>query len=307
AKTEVTVNSGAVTVTGAGDEANATGVNADAHEGGSVDVKTGTVTAISYYGQSTGINATTSGGGTVTVNTGTVNSSTRSESKGVYVENTGGSIVVTTGAVVSNSSSNNGRAYGASISGRSGTTTVNTGSISVDSERYAEGIHASSFASQDNHETLVNITTGSIQAIGGENNKGVVVSAQGSMGTSSLDLTVNGSVNTSGTGVDVSAGNSNVAEITVTQDINAGNTAVLLFKDSDQASLKLEVDGTISGKEHNIVIEESSTTEGIDITVWKVDTSDGKEVIAQKDNVGYFIPENAAEIVNYIIKVEGNL
>ncbi|OON84648.1 hypothetical protein BXO88_16190, partial [Oribacterium sp. C9] len=334
AKTEVTVNSGAVTVTGAGLEVKATGIRASAENGGTVEVKTGEVTSNAtndntqglVYGISadgkdggtvtvstgavsaSGVNVTeaiyayTSGdSSTVTVNTGTLNSSASgSTSNGIYTINEGGSMVVTTGAVTSTSTAKYAGALGAQIKATGGTTTVNTGLITAESNNQTAGVSIDSAGSS----TLVNVTTGSIEVLKGETS-GIRVWAHDN---GSLEMDVNGNVNSSGTGIWVRCDSQNSeAVVKVTEDVIAGDTAVDLTKTNNTSTTTIEVDGTISGKEHNIVITEDSATKGIDITVWKVDTSGEKEVIEQKDGMEYFVPENAAEIVNYIIKVEGNL
>ncbi len=49
--------------------------------------------------------------------------------------------------------------------------------------------------------------------------------------------------------------------------------AVQINKMADDTHIELVVNGTVSGSEHNLVFEKTGSTENIDITVWRVDTS----------------------------------
>ena len=100
--------------------------------------------------------------------------------------------------------------------------------------------------------------------------------------------------------------------INVGKDITADNTAVYVSKSSDSSQMSLEVQGTVSGGEHNIVLVGESKTENLDITVWKVDISDNKNVVEtektetvdKKEVTTYTRNEEAEKKINYIIKVD---
>lgn len=99
-------------------------------------------------------------------------------------------------------------------------------------------------------------------------------------------------------------------EINVGKDITAENTAVYLNKTSDSSHMSLEVQGTVSGGEHNIVLVGESKTENLDISVWKVDISDNKNVVETEKTINnqevstYTRNEEAEKKINYIIKVD---
>ncbi|MBP3241577.1 MAG: hypothetical protein J6M92_13705 [Oribacterium sp.] len=67
--------------------------------------------------------------------------------------------------------------------------------------------------------------------------------------------------------------------VKVAENVTADTTAVNITKNSEESHIRLEVDGTISGGKHNIVLSEKSSLKNLDITVWRVDTSDGKNVV----------------------------
>ncbi|MBE6003124.1 MAG: hypothetical protein E7232_03390 [Lachnospiraceae bacterium] len=100
--------------------------------------------------------------------------------------------------------------------------------------------------------------------------------------------------------------------INVGKDITADNTAVYVSKSSGSSQMSLEVQGTVSGGEHNIVLVGESKTENLDITVWKVDISDNKnvvetentEIVNEQPKYTYLRNEEAEKKINYIIKVD---
>ncbi len=101
-------------------------------------------------------------------------------------------------------------------------------------------------------------------------------------------------------------------EINVGKDITAENTAVYVNKKSDSSHMSLEVQGTVSGGEHNIVLVGESKTENLDISVWKVDISDNKNVVEtektktvnNQEVSTYTRNEEAEKKINYIIKAD---
>lgn len=91
-------------------------------------------------------------------------------------------------------------------------------------------------------------------------------------------------------------------KVTVAGDVTSDNNTIQVSKTNNESTIEVEVDGTVSGKEHNIVLMGESTTENLDITVWKVDTSNDKHVVDTYDyENGYSKVDVGDSIVNYII------
>jgi len=134
----------------------------------------------------------------------------------------------------------------------------------------------------------------------------------------SFTVDVGGSVKQTGTGegavaINIAdAGYSSVEgqgtptiKVTVAGDVTSDNNTIQVSKTNNESTIEVEVDGTVSGKEHNIVLMGESTTENLDITVWKVDTSNDKHVVDTYDyNNGYSKVDVGDSIVNYIIKAD---
>ncbi|WP_036611429.1 hypothetical protein, partial [Oribacterium sp. P6A1] len=153
-------------------------------------------------------------------------------------------------------------------------------------------------------------------------------------GSGKTDITVGGSVvqesqksETQLTGSESSSGGiaitlsdgehegSETADVTVmvAENVIADTTAVNITKNSEESDIRLEVDGTISGGKHNIVLSEKSSLDNLDITVWRVDTSDGKNVVEtltyptseqEETKPKYTANLEAEKMINYIIKVD---
>ncbi len=248
---------------------------------------TGTVTGTATENRiadATGIDTSAGQGGTVNVSTGTVTATTN--------KGTARGITVSTGDSEDN-------------------VNISTGALTASSgSGTASGIEVSSYGGN------ISITTGTVEASGNKETTGINAIISGS---TILNETVNGDVNASGTGIQLATSGNNVgAKIIVTNDVIAEDTAISLNKVKEQqqeqqesgSSVTIEVDGTISGKEHNIVIEKNGTTEALTVEVWKVDTSNDKAVIEKKIGYNAYEDITGTEIgintINYIIKVDGS-
>lgn len=146
-------------------------------------------------------------------------------------------------------------------------------------------------------------------ASGGNYSGGVVI--DNSMGN--LEVEINGSVRQiskdGGQGILISQENADATKdatisIHVGKDVISGDKAVLITKASESNKMELQVQGTVSGENHNFVLEGAGSTENLDITVWKVDTSDEKAVVENRVNTSYVRNEEAEKKINYIIKVD---
>lgn len=100
--------------------------------------------------------------------------------------------------------------------------------------------------------------------------------------------------------------------VNVAGDVTAAGTAIDLTKNADGSIMNVTVGGTVKGEEHNIVLSDEVKTDGLDITVWKIDTSgtNGRTVEKRDEEKGETIYEDysgkAADIINYIIKIDEN-
>lgn len=98
--------------------------------------------------------------------------------------------------------------------------------------------------------------------------------------------------------------------ISIGEDIIADGSAVVVTKTQDTSRMDLEVQGTVSGGEHNLVLQGEGSTQNLNITVWKVDTSDNKPVaesmVFNQNTNGYEYSRNedAEKKINYIIRVD---
>lgn len=146
-------------------------------------------------------------------------------------------------------------------------------------------------------------------ASGGNYSGGVVI--DNSMGN--LEVEINGSVRQiskdGGQGIFISQENADATKdatisIHVGKDVISSDKAVLITKASESNKMELQVQGTVSGENHNFVLEGAGSTENLDITVWKVDTSDDKAVVENRVNTSYVRNEEAEKKINYIIKVD---
>ncbi|SDZ77883.1 hypothetical protein SAMN05216349_1015 [Oribacterium sp. KHPX15] len=99
-----------------------------------------------------------------------------------------------------------------------------------------------------------------------------------------LNINVDGSVIQSGKkGAAISLPDSSDGKITITvgEDVTATTTAVNINEGGEASDgiVELTVGDEISGGEHNIVLNNTASLDNVSIAVWKVDTSDGKNVV----------------------------
>ena len=170
-------------------------------------------------------------------------------------------------------------------------------SVTVDGD-VSGNVHAHSISySQSNTSASTEVTIkGSVDADGYTAVSAEAVS-KGSDSDASTTVTVTENVEATGdksTGIMIGASEKNSSEsnssvkVSVGGDVTAADTAVKIFSeqwfdDATSGSIELTVEGTISGGEHNIVIDDNVSLEDVNITVWKVDTSNGKNVVDSFD------------------------
>lgn len=322
------------------------GVSAVAN-GGEVDVNTGNVNAENTQtsGNSKGVSASTSSaGGKVDVNTGDVsatNTSAGGRANGVSVAAYGGTVTVKTGKVTENAS-NNGNGVTAYTKGEDTEATVTTGAISakgingnqkgveanitdysklnmsVDGgiEASSNGIEASVYGikAEGYSETEFNITVvnGGIN-VNAANAVAVDVTTKGS-----ANVVVDGDVTSNDDGIKLTANQSDSRSAsvmaTVNGDVKADDTALVINKKSDDSTVWVESKGTIDGGKHNIVLEENSTVEDLNIRVWKIETKDKegkdkalvetKKTVEEQTVYEELSEKDTKKMIDYIIKVD---
>ena len=251
---------------------------------------------------------------------GTIDVTSNADASGIVIERVteGGNVSVSSGDVVVKSGSTGkgielgwgDENFSSGIGIVNGSATVNTGSISVTTESSGEWPLAVGIRGGVGEEGSVDITVnGDILATNGSGDA-EGIQTEGVKGE--LTIHVVGSVEQNGAkgfaiGLNDAGEDSSKTDINITviNDVTAyNNDAVQISKMDDDSKLSLEVDGTISGKDHNIVLMGESTTEKLDITVWKVDTSNDKNVVDTYDgNTGEY-SKGDESVVNYIIKAD---
>lgn len=198
------------------------------------------------------------------------------------------------------------------------------GNVNATSKGNASGIR--NWTTDSTSETTINIG-GDINAIS-ENSSSKAIDINTVQGK--LDINVSGSVNQKGTAGDAiylqdsTDSTDGKIKITVLKDVTATNTAVDITDTSsgsqqqndagasvagEESKVNLTVGGTISGDEHNIVLNDEASLDDVNITVWKVDTSNEKNVVESKarDQDDYVRNEKAEKQINYIIHVQSDV
>ena len=210
--------------------------------------------------------------------------------------------------------------YATSMSdGKSSTTVIVDGNVGDRIETLSQGFAGGTAA------TTINVGGNVDKGIYTEssNNGVTTVTVDGSTGDitaqsywgASTEFTIKDSVNVSGTestGIQIFAMDSpsfeesnpnSTVKITVVKDVKSTGTtgtAVRIGSETN-GNVELTVGGEISGGEHNIVVGEEVSLDKVNITVWKVDTSDGKNVVDKADDSQYV---EAEKTINYIIKAD---
>lgn len=173
------------------------------------------------------------------------------------------------------------------------------GSVESNSEDTAYGI----FGSTGKGNVNINVG-GDVNAK--SDNKATTIDLYSADGN--VDINVSGNVNQEGSrgkAISLFDGTENAdISVNVAKDVTASTTAVTITKKEDKSSIDLLVSGTITGKEHNIVLSDQSSTENLNITVWKVDTSNDKKVVETDTGSALVQNEEAEKKINYIIKVD---
>ncbi|MBE6003832.1 MAG: hypothetical protein E7232_07085 [Lachnospiraceae bacterium] len=312
----------------------ATGIEASSYGGGSTEVTAKeNVSASSESGSATGITARSSDNGSATnVNiekdlTVSGQSATGMTAYADSMDDSNQSVNVTVGGNVSVTGGKFATGIEASAGGK-GTVNIEIGKdFTVASDgKYGTGIGA--YAQQDNSSVTVKI--GNDVNVSGNR-------AINAMGHGDVDVLVGGNVIQKGDGgvaahLSDGEGSESKATITVTvaKDITATGDAVTIQKTSDDSTIDLLVEGTISGGDHAVVLKEvekktnsgitksQSSTENLNITVWKIESNkDGNLVEDVKTTVSndtnnmdssksttYTRNEEAEKNINYIIKVD---
>lgn len=257
----------------------ATGISAMASSGAKIDVNVGNDLTVSSAKDSTGIYASASGeNSSVSVSVG----------GNVFATNTSTYTGTASSSVNVNVDGNVTGSGGISASGSGQTNITVDGSVSQNSgSGYSHAISTSTYSDSSSVNINVggNVTgNGGIFASGsGQTNITVGGSVVQESQKSETQLTESES-SSGGIAIKLSDGEhegSETADVTVkvAKNVTADTTAVNIIKKSEESDIHLEVDGTISGGKHNIVLSEESSLDNLDITVWRVDTSDGKNVV----------------------------
>lgn len=297
AKTEVTVN-GNVTANGT---ESTTGVRVD-----SSTLKNGSTTAAQD-------NATRTASTEVNVTGNVTATSNGVTSKGIYATSSGeeaSSKVKVDGNVTSTSS---GQAEGINVNqpGQGGKVDIEVGgNVRADSSGYAFGVNGSAGDADVNIKVVGDVTAN------GEKGSEAIQIMEGK----SFNVEVGGSVKQTGTGKmafginisDKSYSGLDVTpsiSVTVAEDVTSDGSAINISKAKEESSIDVTVGGTVSGKEHNIVLESNTTTDNLNITVWKVDTTKNDKIVETFDwskEEKYTRNTEAEKKINYIIKVSGD-
>ena len=106
-------------------------------------------------------------------------------------------------------------------------------------------------------------------------------------------------------------GYSPVITLKVGGDVTATDTAVELYKNGEESKIDVTVEGTVTGGEHAIVVGEKTTADNLNITVWKVETSNDQPIVEtsswSNEEQNYSTNETTKKIeenINYIIRVD---
>lgn len=108
-----------------------------------------------------------------------------------------------------------------------------------------------------------------------------------------------------------------VITVTVAKDVKAEDTAISINKSLKNSKMDVTVGGTVSGGEHAIVIGEDTKTDNLNITVWKVDTTDKQNIVETQTGYDYESSKPIYEAtettkqveqnINYIISVQSDV
>lgn len=99
-------------------------------------------------------------------------------------------------------------------------------------------------------------------------------------------------------------------EATVIGDVTSDGTALSIDSENNKATVNVLVDGTLSGKEHAIVLTEQTELDNLTLTVWKVDQNSGGNIAERvTQNNEDATPEYTADRetekkIQYIIRLD---
>ena len=309
--TSVSAKSVYVEVTGTSssgsNEAKGIDVNSESEGDTSVEIKEGVkarsedmstgVSVSSYHENST---STVKAGGDVNV-------SGKKSSVGINSSaNIGTSTTTVDGAIIVNSEKNS---VGVTTSvANGGEVKVSIGStIDAKSDQSSTSINVQNAYGDNDKRGSVEIESRSVNATADKETTGIQIQA---VSQSDIDITINGDVNSSAKagnakGISSSLGTDATADIKVTGNVTStgkDGTAVEIT-DAESSKTDLFIGGTISGEKHNVVLSSTTNVDNLNISVWKVDTSNGKNVVETVDNnYNYTKNEKAEKQINYIIK-----
>ena len=322
AKAEVSVKEGVSNSQGNAIEADSKSTSNSEDSSASTDVTVnGDVNAentTEEYASATGVKAESNTEGEkskatteVTV-TGNVSATSNGSSKGIEAKSEGkgaSSSVIVEGNVTSNSS--NSGAYGIDISSKDGEVNIEVdGKLTADSSGFTFGINGNNSGDSDVDIKVI----GDVSANGAGGGEAIQIISTGK----SFNVEVGGSVKQTGSGEEAmgihimdsgyipeeNQGTPTI-KVTVAKDVSSDGNAISVSKNAEDSTIDVLVGGTVSGKDHNIVLMGEGTSEKLDITVWKVDISNNKNVVDSfDDNYNLTKNEAAEKTINYIIKAD---
>ena len=129
-------------------------------------------------------------------------------------------------------------------------------------------------------------------------------------GAASIDIDVTGDIKSSGYGIEIlaSAEGKGTTEIEVKDgDVEGGTTGIHVFSNQETDII---VDGTVSGGSSAILLESTTSTDNLTMTVWKVKPGSDGNVVSRIDwdeeagGAVTFRDEEAEKELQYIIKVQ---
>ena len=180
------------------------------------------------------------------------------------------------------------------------------------------GISAGAGSYGKNSYSTVNVTVGGDVLAESTDGEAIGVNAAASGDGASVNVTVGGDVKQIGEEgyaialedveedaeeLEYLQGASSIA-LKVAKDVIASDTAVSITKTQDNSTMNLTVEGTVKGKEHTIVVNDGVSTKNLNITVWKVDTSNNRPIVETFTESGYKENKNVEDSINYIIRVK---
>ena len=236
------------------------------------------------YGSAVGVVSGTDPKGDTDINVGgNINAEGSSSATGINIRNSGtGKTAVTVDKdVTATATSSEGWSYGIQGYGIEGDVSVTVGGDVTSNASWSEAIQFEDVMGNLNIDVVGDV----IQE--GKAGKGILLS----------DLEA--------------VGYSPVITLKVGGDVTATDTAVELYKNGEESKIDVTVEGTVTGGEHAIVVGEKTTADNLNITVWKVETSNDQPIVEtsswSNEEQNYSTNETTKKIeenINYIIRVD---